>query len=818
MKKVLLSLSLLAFLAPLSLAAPPSVAWEENFDKPDSPASGVVIYDGRYSGLSGEAVVHEVKDGVLRLGVAKDAARIRDRVSVQFGVFDWSFGSPIRPAPSPQWGPFDLSAFPVIELRWRGARYDALFYHVETAGGKRISGYLNIHETRREKDPDGSEWIVTTNRIAPDSAVPTNGTAVKLLGINFNISVNDGNQDWITDLDYVRIRSLTDEEAAAEKNIVASFTGFPAARWRGFDTFFPFGAYTAGYYLRGPFEYWGGDYEGSYANYVRHNFNYIAANDEIELGRFRGQSSDEGLAQWIGEMTKLVDSARATGMRVSVDIRRLMEGRDPAQGYEQLLPIAKRIASAFPDDSTTVSWTVWDEPGAEMLPPLVRIIRAIREADPLGRPEMLVFNNTTSYTAFSGYLNLCYFDLYPILQGDRNPWAIRQTVKSYRQIAPDKPIWVVLQAFETLPPAAKGLYVLPSDAELRLMTMSALAEGAKGFVWYEGWMGFGKYEGMTRRAGQPHPGLMPALSDLARRLIPIGTQMLSTDPIADPGFRVQQAALPEGGHGIVVSALRDRKDTIVFLVVVNEDVEHPRSADVALPAEILPEGAGVYDLYALLNQDLAADRMFTVETLACGDGRVYAVCAPDVFERLRNAILSKKALEKLRVLTPDLTIARRWKLPLDEVEAAIGLARRLADAGDAQGAVDESDHANRLLVKVLEDDSELDAATRAFENMRADLAELSRIAEYESETPKWWTGGNHPMLVPNPGFLDLSKRYFEVGRAYRDLYSAYLAGDREPLRKKLQATRMDCMRLREDLLGFLREKLKPSEEPAQPVQ
>ena len=40
-----------------ALAAGPGVAWEETFDRAESPVNGQVLYDGSYSGKSGEGAV-----------------------------------------------------------------------------------------------------------------------------------------------------------------------------------------------------------------------------------------------------------------------------------------------------------------------------------------------------------------------------------------------------------------------------------------------------------------------------------------------------------------------------------------------------------------------------------------------------------------------------------------------------------------------------------------------------------------------------------------------------------------------------------------
>ena len=98
---------------------------------------------------------------------------------------------------------------------------------------------------------------------------------------------------------------------------------------------------------------------------------------------------------------------------------------------------------------------------------------------------------------------------------------------------------------------------------------------------------------------------------------------------------------------------------------------------------------------------------------------------------------------------------------------------------------------------------------RAFEDMQMELNEVWRVCEHFSENPRWWTGRDHPMFIPNAGHVDLSKRYFETGRSYRDLYTRYLHGRKEGLWEALNKARIACLEMREDVLAMLREKLEP---------
>jgi hypothetical protein len=173
-------------------------------------------------------------------------------------------------------------------------------------------------------------------------------------------------------------------------------------------------------------------------------------------------------------------------------------------------------------------------------------------------------------------------------------------------------------------------------------------------------------------------------------------------------------------------------------------------------------------------------------------------------------------LEDVRVLKPDLTIAGRWGLDMNDVDRAIASCKAAIQAKNFEQALSDARLAKSLLSARIQNNSELNSVQKALCDIQKELAETSGIAEYFSREPKWWTGGNHATMIPNPGFPELSKRYWQVGRNYRDCYARYLAGDKNGLWQKINAVRYDCLAMRVDVLACQREKLKPAQE--QPIQ
>lgn len=794
------------FLLVSPVLADQPIAWREEFDSPQNLERASVYYEDRGSGKTGEDVVlSKVHNGVYTKGLKFDAARRHDRLNLTYGDVCWGPPKPgdlhRLPDDPKAFGPFETSKFPLVEIKWRGDGF-SLYWGVETQAGDRRGGYSYLRVTRTETDQQGNEWKVGLFRAAADSSVPGPTTAVKLLGIDLAHMSPHSAKGVTTHIDYIRVRGFTKEEATAEKNIINALGHFPRTYWRGYESFFPFGVYVG--YLRRDFESWAGEYEGTYGNYARNHFNYVPSNDEVELGRFHGQLTEEGLEAFIAEQNELITAAKATGMKICADVRRIMEGRDPLKGYKPVVPIAQRLAEAFADDEVIVSWKIADEPSLGAMVQLAMGMRAIAEADHLGRPQLIEFNNTATFAAFTPYLNLNCWDLYPVLQGSRNPWAIREQTRRYHGLMPDRPMWAVLQSFETRPPAPDGAYVRPSDAEIRMMAYMAIAEGAKGLCWYSGWSGHGRDEGLVGRTGVHKGGMMATLKGLAKRLIPIGKQLLHTDPVHSSNIKVEQE---QGNRGIVVSALRHRQRDVTFLVAVNEDLANVRSARV-----MLADDTPVFDLYALNGRNLASGNTFTIGALAGGDGRIYLVAGAGEYGSLSAHIRSDTALEQIRVLTPDVSIARRWGIDLTEVNAALAACREFAEIGAANDAQAQADRASHLLFTMIDNDSPLGATRRALRDIQIELAEIERICHHFSKAPKWWTGRDHPMLIPNPTILPLSKRYFEIGRAYRDLTVRTIKGNRKSLWPNIHDARLASLKLREDVLADLRGRLAPEKE------
>ena len=183
------------------------------------------------------------------------------------------------------------------------------------------------------------------------------------------------------------------------------------------------------------------------------------------------------------------------------------------------------------------------------------------------------------------------------------------------------------------------------------------------------------------------------------------------------------------------------------------------------------------------------------------------------FLSIRTEVQCDHAVETVRALMPDLTIARRWGLDVSAVAALADGCRAAAHESNADRALACATRAMAAIAALVEGDSTLSMTRRALGDMQVDMDEVWHICEYFSKTPRWWTGRDHPVLVPNPSVLDLSKRYWDAGRLFRDAYTRYVKGEKDGLWQRLNKARVACLQVREDVWAMLREKLEPEKEP-----
>lgn len=193
------------------------------------------------------------------------------------------------------------------------------------------------------------------------------------------------------------------------------------------------------------------------------------------------------------------------------------------------------------------------------------------------------------------YLPIFLMDSYPMhldVHGGRNPWAIYTTFKRLVQVAgKDKPVWFMPQGFGS----SNGGYVMPNDAETKLMLNLSVAAGVKGIVYYgmmsHGWPWvFKGYDDISAFgvAGQ-YTSCWKAIGSVARQLGGVGTVVARSYPGPLPaGIKINTRTFNSDkfntvkqlyrGPAVSIDALKTPEGTL--LCVVNRNVYEPETAEI----------------------------------------------------------------------------------------------------------------------------------------------------------------------------------------------------------------------------------------------
>ena len=769
LKKILLSTAVLSgILAQTSAvfaedAKEPGIVWSEEFDSETGSAGATVYYEGWKSGKSKpELLIKEINNGICRYGIKFDEGGM-DRVNMIWGETVW------WPTPVSEWGPYDVKKYN-LEISWRGARF-SLDYAIEDSSGKITPAYSWVGSSwdTVEKVTSTGNWHVSTLSFAK---IPN---AVNLKGINICHYMMPGKPEVVTEIDYIRLVPATNQSSMQDDIL----KDYKIPEWPKAAVFFPFGVFGTGFLDMIGFEYWGGSYQGAYGQLARHHLNFLNEDYEDMFGRNGG-----GVDSFIKTVKGKIALAKENGLFYSADIRYIMGDLKIEDGYKQLSSRVKPICDAFKGEETLVSWFLKDEPTIVDSYKCMAVKRAIEEFDTDHRPVTMIINNPGVTKVFAPYLTVNFWDNYPILRNRRAPWMLRKDARAHREILPDKPMWGLLQAFAEGVAADSITY--PNAAEIKLMSYLSLAEGAKGltyFTWFFS-SGAGAGGGMAYRTGKPRP-ITYTISEIGSKLIPVSQLLLETDPVA-LNVNISDDNAPIDGHGLTASVLKHRKRDVYYLVVINEDVTQARSGKLNIPSEISGKGNTLYDLYNLESTDSGK-----IKSLSVGDGRIYAVGPQKDIEQDRKHVMTRQAMESVRVLMPDIGIARRWGLELAEIDAAVAACHKACSSLMADEALAQSGKVSKLVAQIMDKDELLKSCRSGLEKLSDGLSELQSSAETFDYAPKWWTKDAHPAYTPNKEYLTESKEYWRIGRIYSDLYTRYLAGKRDGLQEPLEKALAD---------------------------
>ena len=204
--KTIMSIVILIFVAtlPMVKAAEVKIAWQAEFNSKTEKNGSVVLFEGRGGGeLPAENRICKISDGSLTFGL--DPASNLNRHNMIWGKNIWW-----AQAQTPDWGPWDLKEYPIIEVKYRPVRSILFYFDVTDNSGNRDAFYAYGNSWPKKKVTDErGEWTVATIRLSPDSSVPKIRTIRYLNGLNLCVYGRDSRHT--VEVDYIRIRGPSDD-------------------------------------------------------------------------------------------------------------------------------------------------------------------------------------------------------------------------------------------------------------------------------------------------------------------------------------------------------------------------------------------------------------------------------------------------------------------------------------------------------------------------------------------------------------------------------------------------------------------------------
>jgi len=181
-----------------------------------------------------------------------------------------------------------------------------------------------------------------------------------------------------------------------------------------------------------------------------------------------------------------MDRCAALGMKVHYNLLSLAGGGGPGSGRNasesalDKLDLLKEEILAFKDHPALLAWYISDEPVGQGVAPqdLYDVYNTIKELDPY-HPVSIVFMTPSKASEYSGVMDIVMADPYPI---PHNPVTEVAEITSmlHKEFYPEKPIWIVPQAFG----GNEWWQREPTSQEIRAMTYLAIINNASGIQYF----------------------------------------------------------------------------------------------------------------------------------------------------------------------------------------------------------------------------------------------------------------------------------------------------------------------------------------------
>ena len=734
-------------LLPLAgTAAPPEIGWSLEFEEPAELEVGRLACIGKLGAAAPSPEIADIRieDGVLHLGAKFDDQSVAGHyVTISWGV-GWSnqpADDPFVPDPQPAAiAGASIQDYPMLEVRWRRPHglnqpiQGNCIWLLERADGSRATGYSTVMSR------SNTGWTTTLCPFAPDSLFPGPYTPVKVLGVRLELGAADAKAPAAIELDYIRVRELTEDEYAVQIERAAPLRGYePAPLPARLRYTFVFGVCHAAAYA--------GGWEGYFDELARAHIN-----------------AHFGMGSWHADMTHVARAAAPRGIMLfpySSATPTQYEGTWATAGPEQAWDTAAEQARAARELPAIAGWFLADEPSVQKLLGVAGIKRIYDKLT----PELLgayVHFSLDRIKYFDRFTTVVMSDHYPIREHKRDPWDVAEWCRRIDEFS-TQPHWYWPQVFADFPwhrsmPRYHN-YAGPTPAELRLMLYLALANGTKGFVLFdyahEQWIGLADQVGNLSPLGRE-------AAAIGERWLTVCPLLLEAETLYEPKITTVAGADPD--HGVSVSAMGDPELGPLFLVAVNESLEQEQGARAQLPASFVAADRAVFDLYRLEPAAAAGSSGFDVVPLPPGAGRIYLLGTAAQFAVARIRVLTNRVNERLRIQGADRELAHNWNVDFvpEYDRAAAQVRERLADLAVDRSETDAA-AAGAALAAAMAGAAALDATRQSLAAVKAALGDLNLCIHAGAQQPR-------------DGFEDAVTPYQEFCRRYNRVRNDFMTG------------------------------------------
>ena len=340
----------------------------------------------------------------------------------------------------------------------------------------------------------------------------------------------------------------------------------------------------------------------------------------------------------------LLDEAQKNGIKLILPLGHVQgllgELRDELSDADLYQAAAQDYLEYFKNSPAVLGYVVFDEPvpegepgpdGQVVKPEQLGQARAFIEAAHPGAYALSSWADVNHMAALQAGMQsrVLFMDVYPLAEdkaiGDfSDAWprgnpddgsfaggADQPTYYAYldmsREAVPDVPQWVIVQAFEPIPPEHPHYWRRPEPAELRHEVMAALAHGAKGIFYFlyqsESWV-----HGLRDASYRPTP-LLEEAARVNAKVQKMGPTLLKIT--RNDAFRPEVSS----GEGFGYTDAEGGR----YVFVLSTDVLHAVDVTVTLPAAWSGAGSAV---------DVAGGESFAVRSggltvnVAPGDARL----------------------------------------------------------------------------------------------------------------------------------------------------------------------------------------------------